>query len=51
MTKVLDNFAEFDDLVKLFNKASTVINKEGGTTPRFYLRFVAELEDFVNAVC
>lgn len=33
-----------------YQKAKSVIDKEGGFAPRFYLRYLAELEDFVNEV-
>ncbi|XP_030755703.1 eukaryotic translation initiation factor 3 subunit C [Sitophilus oryzae] len=39
----------FEDLQKAFVKASPVIAKEeNGQTPRFFLRCLAEMEDFIN---
>lgn len=41
----------FDDLWKAYSKAQTVIQKEeGGQVPRFYVRCMAEGEDFINSV-
>lgn len=41
----------FEDLVRAYTKALRVILKEeGGITPRFYIRCLAELEDFINEV-
>ena len=40
---------EFENLQKGFLKAKAVVQKEGGT-PRFYLRSLTELEDFVKDV-
>ena len=41
--------ADFEEMCRAYTKASKVIDKEGGV-PRFYLRYLAELEDFVNEV-
>lgn len=41
----------FEDLTRAYQKALTVIMKEeNGVTPRFYVRSLAELEDFINEV-
>ncbi|KAF0291563.1 Eukaryotic translation initiation factor 3 subunit C [Amphibalanus amphitrite] len=41
----------FEDLWKAFTKAQTVIQKEeSGQVPRFYVRCMAEGEDFINSV-
>ncbi|KAL5278443.1 EIF3C family protein [Megaselia abdita] len=41
----------FEDLVRAYTKALRVITKEeNGITPRFYIRCLAELEDFINEV-
>ena len=40
----------FESLQKAFSKAKTVVEKEGAT-PRFYIRSLVELEDFVKEVC
>lgn len=41
----------FEDLTKAYQKAMPVIMKEeNGVTPRFYVRALAELEDFINEV-
>ncbi|XP_043271641.1 eukaryotic translation initiation factor 3 subunit C [Venturia canescens] len=41
----------FEDLCRAYQKALTVIMKEeGGQTPRFYLRCLVEMEDFINEV-
>uniref|UniRef100_A0A0B7BD44 Eukaryotic translation initiation factor 3 subunit C n=1 Tax=Arion vulgaris TaxID=1028688 RepID=A0A0B7BD44_9EUPU len=37
---------DFESLIKAFEKARKVIDKEG--VPRFYIRTLAELEDFIN---
>lgn len=45
----LSNFPpDFEDLGKAFEKARKVVDKEG--IPRFYVRCLVELEDFVNEV-
>lgn len=41
----------FEDLTRAYQKALPVITKEeNGITPRFYVRCLAELEDFINEV-
>ncbi|CDW60000.1 eukaryotic translation initiation factor 3 [Trichuris trichiura] len=45
MSKILTTF---EDLCRVFQKAKAVIDREGGVTPRFFLRSLTELEDFVN---
>ncbi|KRY93188.1 Eukaryotic translation initiation factor 3 subunit C [Trichinella pseudospiralis] len=45
MSKLLGGF---EDLCKAFQKARALIDREGGGTPRFFLRCLAELEQFVN---
>ncbi len=40
---------DFEDLNKAFQKAKKVVEREGNI-PRFYIRTLAELEDFVNEV-
>ena len=43
--------SSFEDLMRAYTKALPVISKEeGGVTPRFYLRCLVEVEDFVNEV-
>lgn len=42
-------FADFEALTKAYDKAKKVIDKEG--IPRFYIRTLVELEDFVAEVC
>ncbi|XP_011311868.1 eukaryotic translation initiation factor 3 subunit C [Fopius arisanus] len=43
--------SSFEDLQRAYQKAITVIMKEeGGQTPRFYLRCLVEMEDFINEV-
>lgn len=43
--------SSFEDLTRAYQKAYPVIMKEeNGVTPRFYLRCLAELEDFINEV-
>ncbi|XP_060068730.1 eukaryotic translation initiation factor 3 subunit C-like isoform X2 [Ylistrum balloti] len=44
MSKVLSGF---EDLGRAYDKAKKVVDKEGGS-PRFYIRCLSELEDFVN---
>ncbi|KAK6641521.1 Eukaryotic translation initiation factor 3 subunit C [Polyplax serrata] len=41
----------FEELMRAYGKALPVITiEENGTTPRFYLRCLVEMEDFVNQV-
>ncbi|XP_011495404.1 PREDICTED: eukaryotic translation initiation factor 3 subunit C [Ceratosolen solmsi marchali] len=41
----------FEDLMKAYQKALPVISKEeSGQTPRFYVRCLVEMEDFINEV-
>ncbi|KAJ9576210.1 hypothetical protein L9F63_006943 [Diploptera punctata] len=41
----------FEELMRAYTKALPVINKEEkGQTPRFYLRCLVEMEDFINEV-
>lgn len=41
----------FEDLTRAYQKALPVISKEeNGVTPRFFVRSLAELEDFINEV-
>lgn len=41
----------FEDLTRAYQKALPVISKEeNGVTPRFFVRALAELEDFINEV-
>ena len=41
----------FEDLTRAYQKALPVVTKEeNGITPRFYLRCLMELEDFINEV-
>ncbi|XP_078681381.1 eukaryotic translation initiation factor 3 subunit C-like [Branchiostoma floridae x Branchiostoma belcheri] len=44
ISKVLETF---EDLTKALQKSQKVIEKEGGV-PRFYIRALVELEDFIN---
>uniref|UniRef100_A0A5S6QPV4 Eukaryotic translation initiation factor 3 subunit C n=1 Tax=Trichuris muris TaxID=70415 RepID=A0A5S6QPV4_TRIMR len=46
MSKILTTF---EDLCRVFQKSKGVIERDvGGATPRFFLRSLIELEDFVN---
>ncbi|KAI6241205.1 Eukaryotic translation initiation factor 3 subunit C [Aphelenchoides fujianensis] len=45
MAKLLTNF---EGLNKSYEKTKAVIAREGLTIPRFYIRYLAELEDFLN---
>lgn len=41
----------FEDLTRAYQKALPVISKEeNGVTPRFFVRALAELEDFITEV-
>lgn len=41
--------SSFEDLMRAYTKALPVITKEeSGQTPRFYVRCLAEIEDFIN---
>ncbi|OAD60074.1 Eukaryotic translation initiation factor 3 subunit C [Eufriesea mexicana] len=43
--------SSFEDLMRAYQKALPVIAKEeGGQTPRFYIRCLVEMEDFINEV-
>lgn len=43
------NFEGFEDLQKAYTKALPVIQKdENGITPRFFVRSLVEMEDFIN---
>ncbi|KHJ75886.1 eukaryotic translation initiation factor 3 subunit 8 [Oesophagostomum dentatum] len=43
-TKIL---SAFDDLVKVYEKSKTVFARQNISTPRFYIRYLVDLEDFV----
>ncbi|PIO52665.1 hypothetical protein TELCIR_26027, partial [Teladorsagia circumcincta] len=43
-TKIL---AVFDDLCKAYEKSKTVFARQNITTPRFYIRYMVDLEDYV----
>lgn len=46
-----NTLTSFEDLTRAYTKALPVISKEeNGITPRFYIRCLAELEDFINEV-
>ncbi|KAH8253984.1 hypothetical protein KR032_007896 [Drosophila birchii] len=46
-----NTLTSFEDLTRAYQKALPVISKEeNGITPRFYIRCLAELEDFINEV-
>uniref|UniRef100_A0A0N5ALS2 Eukaryotic translation initiation factor 3 subunit C n=1 Tax=Syphacia muris TaxID=451379 RepID=A0A0N5ALS2_9BILA len=45
MSKLL---ATFEELCKVFEKTKIVLARQGLSIPRFYIRNLAELEDFVN---
>lgn len=38
----------FEDHIKIWEKVKAVIARENLSTPRFYIRYLAELEDFVS---
>lgn len=38
----------FDDLIKAYDKSKTVFSRQNISTPRFYIRYLADLEDFVH---
>lgn len=40
---------DYDNLMRAFDKAKKVIEKEGA--PKMFIRCITELEDFVNEVC
>ena len=39
----------FETITKSYDKAKTIMTREGLTIPRFYIRYLVELEDFANA--
>ncbi|KJH45330.1 PCI domain protein [Dictyocaulus viviparus] len=43
-TKIL---SVFDDLMKAYDKSKTVFSRQNISTPRFYIRYLSELEEFV----
>uniref|UniRef100_A0A915DJB0 Eukaryotic translation initiation factor 3 subunit C n=1 Tax=Ditylenchus dipsaci TaxID=166011 RepID=A0A915DJB0_9BILA len=45
VTKLL---TAFENLCKVYDKTKSVISKEGLTIPRFYIRYLAEVEDFCS---
>lgn len=45
MSKLL---AAFETLGKVYEKAKSVISRENLTVPRFFIRYLVELEDFIN---
>lgn len=48
---ILFCFSGFEDVCRAYAKALPVVQKEeGGRTPRFYVRCLAELDDFIQAV-
>jgi len=47
LTKLL---TMFDNLSKSYEKAKTVMTREGLTIPRFYIRYLTELEDYLNGL-
>ena len=40
--------ASFEALQKAYEKTKPVMMREGLTLPRFYIRYLAEIEDFLN---
>ena len=38
----------FESLCKIYEKTKAIIVREGLTIPRFYIRYLSEVEDFVN---
>lgn len=46
VTKCLE---EFELLGRAYSKAKSIVDKEG--VPRFYVRLLADLEDYLNEVC
>mgnify|MGYP002716572440 FL=1 len=41
----------FEELMRAYSKALPVITiEESGNTPRFYLRCLVEMDDFINQV-
>ncbi|VDN51587.1 unnamed protein product [Dracunculus medinensis] len=47
MSKLLSSNA-VEELWKVFEKTKAVLSRQGISTPRFYIRILVELEDFVN---
>ena len=51
LTKDANYLVGFEDLCKAYQKAQNVVrNEEGGKVPRFFIRCLVELEDFINQV-
>lgn len=48
MNDISLSISVFEELSKLFEKTKAVINRQSLTTPRFYIRYLVELEDFVT---
>lgn len=40
-------FSAFEELCKVFEKTKVVLARQGMSIPRFYIRMLVELEDFV----
>ncbi|CAP24647.1 Protein CBR-EIF-3.C [Caenorhabditis briggsae] len=38
----------FDTLAKAYDKSKTIFQRQNVTNPRFYIRFLVEIEDYVN---
>uniref|UniRef100_A0A914RKR2 Eukaryotic translation initiation factor 3 subunit C N-terminal domain-containing protein n=1 Tax=Parascaris equorum TaxID=6256 RepID=A0A914RKR2_PAREQ len=38
----------FEELCRVFEKTKAVLARQGMSTPRFYIRILVEIEDFVN---
>ncbi len=45
-----DVYVVFETLQKLYSKAKTVVEQQGGGPPKFYVIALVELEDFVQKV-
>lgn len=41
-------FLAFEELCKVYEKTKVVLARQNMSTPRFYVRILVELEDFVN---
>ena len=42
--------AQFEDLTKVFEKSKTILARAGDDSPEFYIKCIADLEDFITEV-
>lgn len=40
----------FEEIVKIFANSKTILMRQNISTPRFYLRYLVDLEDYINEI-